>query len=64
MQENIEDSIIRQIDPNQGYLWKWIPSRGRSGGILSVINLQYMDVGDFLEGKYLLQLKLWDKEKR
>jgi hypothetical protein len=23
-----------------------------------------MDVGDFLEGKYLLQLKLWDKEKK
>jgi hypothetical protein len=23
-----------------------------------------MDVGDFLEGKYLLQLKLWDKKKK
>jgi hypothetical protein len=48
MQENIDDSILRQIDPGQDYLWKWIPSRGRSGGILSGINLQYFDVESFM----------------
>ena len=61
MQEDIEDSLIRLIDPNQSYLWKWIPSRGRSGGILSGINNEMMDVGALSEGKYMLQLNLWDK---
>jgi hypothetical protein len=30
MQPSIEDSIIRDIDVRQAYLWKWIPSNGRS----------------------------------
>jgi hypothetical protein len=64
MQESIDDGILRQIDPGQDYLWKWIPSRGRSGGILSGVNLQYFDVGSFMEGKYFLQLNLWDKDKK
>jgi hypothetical protein len=47
MQENIEDKKIREIDPNNTYLWKWIPSKGKSGGILSGVNLEHFDVGSF-----------------
>ena len=61
MQAEIADSIIRQIDISHSYLWKWIPSQGKSGGILSGINLEYYDVGSFKEGKHILQLNLWDK---
>ena len=61
MQEAIDDTIIRSFDPNQSYLWKWVPSRGKSGGILSGIKLDLLDVGTFKEGKYMLQLNLWDK---
>jgi hypothetical protein len=64
MQENIEDKILRQIDPNQNYLWKWVPSRGKSGGILSGINLEIYDAGSFSEGNYTLQLTLWDKKNK
>lgn len=64
MKANINDQIIRQINPNQCYLWKWAPSRGKSGGILSGINLDAFDVGPFLEGKYILQLNLWDKVQK
>jgi hypothetical protein len=63
MQENIDDGILRMVDPNQDYLWKWIPSRGKSGGMLNGINLDHFEVGGFVEGKYTLQLNLWDKEK-
>jgi hypothetical protein len=63
MQKCIEDYKIREIDPNKDYLWKWIPSRGKSGGMLSGINLEYYDVGSFHEGKYCLQWNLWDKHK-
>ena len=58
----LEDSLIRQFDPMQAYLWKWIPSHGKSGGILSGINLEFFDVGSFHEGQFILQLNLWDKE--
>jgi hypothetical protein len=62
MQECIEDKTIKNIDPGQVYLSKWIPYRGRSGGILSGINVEFYDVGSFFEGKYALQLNLWDKK--
>ena len=61
MQQVIEDSLLRQIDPMQTYLWKWIPSIGKSEGILSGINLEFFDVGSFCEGQFILQLNLWDK---
>jgi hypothetical protein len=61
MQQCIEDYKIREIDTNKDYLWKWTPSRGKSGGMLSGINLEYYDVGSFHEGKYCLHLNLWEK---
>ena len=61
MQAEIDNAILRKFDPLQNYLQKWIPSRGRSGGILSGIRLNSLDVGSFKEGKYILQLNLWDK---
>ena len=63
MQPRFEDMILRKIDPNQTYLWKWIPSSGRSGGLLSGINIDLYDVGAFYEGKYILQMDLWDRQK-
>jgi hypothetical protein len=64
MQADIDDKTIRVIDPQKNYLWKWIPSNGKSGGILSGINVNSMDVGSFTEGKFILQLNLWDKIKK
>lgn len=64
MQQNIEDDIIRLIDPFHDYLWKWIPSNGRSGGILVGIRLELAEVGSFTEGEFMLQLNLWDKKMK
>ena len=61
MIENVDDKILKNIDPNGIYLWKWIPSRGKSGGILSGVNNDVLEVGSFIEGKYMLQMTLWDK---
>jgi endonuclease/exonuclease/phosphatase family metal-dependent hydrolase len=33
-------------------------------GIVSGVRLEFFDVGAFHEGKYFLQLDLWDKERR
>jgi len=64
MQEEIDDRTLRLIDPSGSYLWKWIPSNGRSGGILSGVHIDKFDIGSFHEGKYILQLNLYDKEKK
>lgn len=58
MQQDIDDSIVRSIDPFQTYLWKWLPSNGKSGGILVGVNIEFFDVGGFLEGEFMLQLNL------
>jgi len=64
MLENVDDKILRKIDPNGVYLWKWIPARGKSGGILSGVNTDLMEEGSFFEGKYILQMNLWDKQMK
>ena len=38
------------------------PSRGRSGGILVGISIGHFDAGAFLEGEFMLQMNLWDKQ--
>ena len=62
MQQDIRDHLLRQIDPHQSYLWKWIPSYARSGGILSGVHLEYLDVDSFKKGRFILQMQLWDKQ--
>jgi len=64
MIENVDDKILKNIDPNGIYLWKWISSRGKSGGILSGVNNDVLEVGSFIEGKYMLQMTLWDTSKK
>ncbi|KAG2591039.1 hypothetical protein PVAP13_5NG449740 [Panicum virgatum] len=64
MQVEIDDRTLRLIDPSGSYLWKWVPSNGRSGEILSGVHIDKFDIGTFHEGKYILQLNLYDKEKK
>lgn len=64
MQQDIDDSIIKNFDPTQLYLWEWAPSIGKSGGILVGINIEFLDVGSFGKADYILQMNLWDKQKR
>jgi hypothetical protein len=64
MKVELNDQILRMFDMNQAYLWKWIPSKGMFGGIVVGINVRFMDVGSFYDGEYMLQMNLWDKEKR
>jgi len=61
MTKNLDDKTLRKIDPNGTYLWKWTLARGKSGGLLSGIHIDFMEVGSFTEGKYILQMDLWDK---
>ena len=48
MPSDLHDNVLKEIDPVQSNLWKWIPSRGKSGGILVGINIEFLDVGSFI----------------
>jgi exonuclease III len=61
MMQDFLDECIRKVDPNKSFLWDWIPSKGKSGGILSGFLLDRFDVGAKVQGEYILQHNLWDK---
>jgi hypothetical protein len=61
MLQDLSVASIRLVDPNRLYLWDWIPSHGRVGGLITGINLDRFDVGGHHQGDFILQLDLWDK---
>jgi hypothetical protein len=62
--EECEDSLLRNFDSNQDYLWLWNPSRGKSGAILIGVGKKFYDVGSLKQGDFMLQVNLWDKQNR
>lgn len=56
------DPILRMVDPNSKYLWDWIPSRGRSSGMISGVKVERFDVGRHKHGKFMLQLDMYDRQ--
>jgi hypothetical protein len=61
MIKDCDDKIIRNFDPQKDYLWLANPAKGRSGGILAGIKMEFYDVGAFYQGEFMLQMNLWDK---
>jgi hypothetical protein len=39
MVQDFVDNCLRKIDPNRCYLWDWVPSKEKLGGILSGLKL-------------------------
>lgn len=52
---------MRKFDPGDAFCWKWIPSEGKSGGILCGYRNNTFDLVNCTVGKYLMKLELWDK---
>jgi hypothetical protein len=59
--QDLPDASIRLVDPNKVFLWDWVPSKGRAGGLISGINMDRFDVGSRTQGDFILQHNLWDK---
>jgi hypothetical protein len=43
--QDFSESCLRAVDPSQNFLWDWLPTRGRSGGMLSGFKIDKFDVG-------------------
>jgi hypothetical protein len=55
------EQMFKKVDPNRLYLWDWMPTVGKSGGLLSGLKLDRFDVGSRVQGDFTLQHTLWDK---
>jgi hypothetical protein len=58
---DLSDSVIRSLDPSRRFLWDWIPSMGRTGGLVSAFETDRFDVGQRDKGEFILKHIVWDK---
>jgi hypothetical protein len=56
-------SIFRELDPQKDFLWHWIPSKGKSGGMLSGIKLERFSLENFESGEFVIVANVLDKKK-
>jgi hypothetical protein len=61
MLKDFSEKCLRNIDLGNVYLWDWIPTVGKSGGLLSSIKAERFDVGCRKQGGFVLQHTVWDK---
>jgi hypothetical protein len=64
IKKDYDNSFFRKLDPNNIFFWKWVPSIGRSGGILCGVRNDSLEVNAFKAGRFMLQFILWDKSKK
>jgi hypothetical protein len=60
IKKNYSSSFFRRIDPGNQFSWKWIPSVGRSGGILSGLRNSRFDILDIVMGRFYISVTLQD----
>ena len=61
MKKYFSPKFLRKIDSREAFSWKWIPSEGKSGGILGGFRSNVFDLVNYVEGKYLMNFELWNK---
>jgi hypothetical protein len=64
MKSDYDQSFFQKIDPGNKFFWKWVPSVGKSGGILCGVKTNSLDVNPVKIGRFMLQFVLWDKIKK
>lgn len=64
MKKSYDDKFFRKVDPNKAFAWQWIPSSGRSRGILCGIKLDTFDVINFEVKDFSIIAHVFDKKRR
>lgn len=62
MKQEYYDAFFRKIDPLNQFCWKWIPSRGKSGGILGGVKNSKFDIVDTEMGTFYIKMTVMDKK--
>jgi endonuclease/exonuclease/phosphatase family metal-dependent hydrolase len=61
MRKNFSDKFFRLIDPFKIYAWHWLPSTGKSGGILCGIKKESFDIIKVEEKEFAIVAEVQDK---
>ena len=64
MKQRYTPAFFRRIDPNNLFFWKWIPSVGKSGGILCGARYDSLGVQNVKMGDHMILMNLWDNKKK
>jgi exonuclease III len=54
--------FFRNIDPNKSYAWHWLPSQGRSGGILCRVKKENFDIVKVIEHDFAIEAEVLGKK--
>jgi hypothetical protein len=58
---DFSNSVIKSLDPSRRFLWDWIPSIGRTGGLVSTLKTDRFNIGQRDQGEFILKHVVWDK---
>jgi exonuclease III len=61
MKSKYSDKFFRTIDPFKSYAWHWLPSNGRSGGLLCGIKKEKYDIIKITEMEFSISTEAHDK---
>ena len=54
MKKNFSSKCMRKLDPFNTFEWVWIPSCGKSGGIIVGARRDSLDIESHKKGKYMI----------
>jgi mannosylglycoprotein endo-beta-mannosidase len=62
MKKRYTDKFFRNIDPSKNFAWHWVPSHGRSGGILCGLKKENFEVISVIEHDFAIEAVVLDKK--
>jgi hypothetical protein len=62
LRKKYTDKFFRLIDPQQQFFWHWLPSKGKSGGILCGIKKENFDIVKVEEKSFSVSVEVKDKK--
>jgi hypothetical protein len=62
MKKSYIDKFFRIIDPNGNYAWHWLPSKGRSGGILCGLKKENFELIKVVDHEFAVEAQVLDKK--
>jgi hypothetical protein len=64
MEKYYTTAFFRKIEPENAFFWKWIPSVGKSGGILCGAKNETLGVQAVKLGDFMVLMSLWGNVKK
>ena len=60
----ITPSFLRKIDAYNTFEWNWVPSLGKSGGMLCGVKKSRLEVVSWSLGKFIMQVVMFDVDNK